>query len=87
MATTSEISIGELAHLIAGIMGVKIVIKEDTKRKRPPKSEVDRLWSDNSKAKKILNWSPEYSLEQGLKKTIDWFKKNQYLYKPNIYNI
>ncbi len=32
--------------------------------------------SDNSKAKKLLKWTPKYSLEQGLKKTIKWHKKN-----------
>lgn len=40
------------------------------------------IWvADISKAKKLLNWRPRHNLEQGLKKTINWFKKNQYLYE------
>ena len=79
----------DLAHLIAKLMDVKITIEEDSNRKRPPKSEVDRLWADNSKAKKILKWSPAYSLEGGLKKTITWFEEGDNLkkYKSEIYNV
>ena len=77
LGNNSEISIRDLAHLIARLMGVKITIKEDKNRKRPVKSEVERLWADNTKAKRILKWTPKYSLEQGLKETIEWFKKNK----------
>jgi nucleoside-diphosphate-sugar epimerase len=68
-------------------MDVKITIAEDAQRKRPKKSEVERLWADNSKAKKMMKWSPQYSLEDGLKKTIAWFKKNPEVYKANIYSV
>jgi len=87
LGNNSEISIRDLAHLIAKLMNVRISIEEDKKRKRPVKSEVDRLVADNSKAKKILKWSPENSLEEGLVKTITWFQKERDLYKSDIYNI
>ncbi len=87
LGNNSEISVADLAHLIARMMDAKIIIEEDTKRKRPLKSEVNRLVADNAKAKKILKWSPQYDLESGLKKTIAWIKKNQGLYKSDIYNI
>jgi NAD dependent epimerase/dehydratase len=87
LGSDNEISIRNLANLIAKMMGVSIVIDEDTNRKRPIKSEVDRLMADNSKAKKLLKWSPEYSLEKGLKKTIEWFKENNAKYKSDIYNV
>ena len=87
LGNNAEISIRDLAYLIAKIMGVKITIDEDVKRKRPLKSEVDRLMADNTKAKKILKWAPEYTLEKGLKKTIDWFKENNLKYKSDIYNV
>ena len=83
----SEISIGNLAKLIAVCLNCKVTVESDSKRARPIKSEVERLMADNIKAKKILNWSPEYNLERGLKKTIAWFKENQGAYKPDIYNI
>lgn len=87
LCSKNGISIRDLTRLIARIMDVKIRIKEDADRKRPIKSEVDRLIGDNSKAKKFLKWSPEYSLEKGLKKTVEWFKENIKEYKPEIYNI
>lgn len=87
LGNKSEISIRDLAYLIARAMGVSITIQEDMKRKRPLKSEVDRLMADNFKAKKLLKWSPEYSLEKGLKKTVAWFKDNNAKYKSDIYNV
>jgi len=87
-----EISIKELAHLIAKILNKKIVLHKDKIRQRPKNSEVERLYSSNKLAKKILGWKPGYGgkkgLEKGLIETIDWFKKNNhYLYKSNNYNI
>lgn len=88
-----EVSIGETANIIARIMGTDIEIETDEIRLRPDKSEVERLWADNSKAKKLLNWEPEYrgleGFKRGLKETIDWFldKKNLSQYKADVYNI
>ncbi len=81
-----EISIGEVARLITSMVGKKdMKILHDKERVRPENSEVDRLLCDATKAKKILNWSPEYSLEQGLKETIEWMSQNIELYKPTKY--
>lgn len=88
-----EISIGETAQIIAGIMGQQINTVEDEIRLRPKRSEVERLWADNSKAKRLLSWSPNYSgregLRRGLQETVAWFttKENLKLYKSAIYNI
>jgi len=87
LGNKNEISIRDLAYLIARMIGVGITIQEDAKRKRPIKSEVDRLMADNSKAKKLLKWAPEYSLEKGLKRTVAWFKENNAKYKSDIYNV
>jgi len=54
---------------------------------RPEKSEVERLWVNNTKAKKMLGWCPNISLDEGLKKTIDWISDNLSKYKANIYNV
>lgn len=88
-----EISIGETAQLIAEIMGRDIEIETDPQRVRPEKSEVERLWADNRKARDILNWQPSYAgrdgLRKGLKATIEWFSRpeNIALYKSHLYNI
>lgn len=84
-----EISTGDLANLIAKIMNIKIEIETEKERQRPEKSEVERLWADTKKAKELLNWVPQYTLEEGLKETVKWFTNpvNIAFYKPDIYNI
>jgi len=88
-----EISIGGLAELISQIMDKDIRIVRDEERIRPEKSEVERLLASNEKAKALLNWSPVYQgekgLREGLKETISWFTKPENLsrYKANLYNI
>ena len=81
-----EISIKNLIKKISKITGKTIKIITDQKRIRPEKSEVNRLVCDNSKIKKYTNWKPEYNLENGLEKTIDWIEKNKKLFKFEIYN-
>lgn len=82
-----EISIKELAKLIAGIMGKEVEIEQTNERQRPEKSEVRRLFCNNEKLKKHSGWKPEYTLEQGLAETIEWLSAHQNLYKPEIYAI
>ncbi len=88
-----EISIGDMVSEIASIMGLDARIAEDAVRLRPAKSEVERLWADNSKAKALLGWSPAYGgregFRRGLAETIDWFMNpdNMAGYKHGQYNI
>lgn len=88
-----EISIGDTVRLIAELMNVEIEIETDEVRLRPEKSEVNRLWADNTKANNILGWTPEYGerdgFRRGLIETIDWFtnKENLKKYKADVYNI
>ncbi|MCD6450528.1 MAG: SDR family oxidoreductase [Thermotogaceae bacterium] len=80
-----EISIGDLANLIADLIGEKIEIEVDQQRIRPEKSEVERLLCDSTKARELTGWKPRYSLEEGLKATISWLKEHMRYYKPDIY--
>jgi NAD dependent epimerase/dehydratase len=88
-----EISIGATARLIAEAMNCEIEILLDGPRMRPRESEVERLWADNSKAKKLFNWQPSYAgiegFHRGLKETITWFTEPSNLssYKPEQYNL
>ena len=88
-----EISVGETAKMIADIMGVDVEIVMDEQRLRPSKSEVERLWADTTKARKLLNHTPEYAgrdgLRKGLAQTIEWFTLSANLkqYKSGMYNI
>jgi nucleoside-diphosphate-sugar epimerase len=65
----ADISINNLASLIA---------KDPNKIKHVkhihPQSEIDKLLCDYSKAKRLLGWEPSVSLEEGIKKTEEWFR-------------
>ena len=93
LGTGFEISIKETIELIGQVMNSNINIVLDSKRIRPEKSEVERLCSDNSKIRKLTDWTPNFhgrnGLKKGLKKTADWFsdKKNLAMYKSGIYNL
>jgi dTDP-glucose 4,6-dehydratase len=84
-----EISIGDTVRKIASIMGVQIEVEIDPQRIRPEKSEVERLRADNTKIATLTGWKPSYTLDDGLKETIEWFDnaKNLLNYKTDIYNI
>ena len=76
VGSNSNISINELARKIMKIMNVDYKIKNLNLRTRPKNSEVNHLKCDNSKIKKFTNWKNKTKLNQGLKKTINWYLKN-----------
>jgi NAD dependent epimerase/dehydratase len=84
-----EISIKDTLEIIKDIMNSDIQFVIDKQRIRPKKSEVQRLWCDNTKINKLTGFKPKYSMQDGLKKTIEWFniKENLAKYKSNIYNV
>lgn len=73
-----EISLNQLAKKIARILNMKV---KPTHR-FSKKEKIQRSVLDYSKIKKELNWEPKISLEQGLKKTIDWHNSNSLNKKP-----
>jgi NAD dependent epimerase/dehydratase len=88
-----EISIGDTARLIAELMNKRVDFTSDEKRLRPAGSEVERLWADNSLAREIAGWTPQFhgieGLSRGLQETIVWFSSPSNLsrYKVGLYNI
>lgn len=89
IASQQEISIGELAReIIDQINPAARIVSEDI-RMRPEKSEVERLLGSNEKIQKLTGWKPKYSLKQGIRETIEWFRDETKLrqYKWNIYNV
>ncbi len=76
-----EISMGDLAQRISSLLNKDIEITQDSSRVRPLKSEVKRLWCDNAKAKRLLGWEPQVSLDEGLKETIEWVSENKKMIK------
>jgi NAD dependent epimerase/dehydratase len=84
-----EISIGDTLNLIRELMDSKVAFVHDEVRVRPDKSEVFRLWCDNSRIRDLTGFEPGYDLRRGLQETIDWFVKPENLakYKLGIYNV
>ncbi|SDZ04600.1 SDR family NAD(P)-dependent oxidoreductase [Thermoactinomyces sp. DSM 45892] len=80
-----EIRIGDLATYITQIIGRDLPIRVANERLRPPKSEVDRLCSDSSKALNMMGWEPQVSLREGLERTVEWISSNPEGYRPDQY--
>ncbi len=93
LGSNFEISIGDTVRAIAEVMGADIKIHTDEQRLRPDKSEVERLWADNTKAGDLLGWQPRYAgldgFRRGLAETVDWFTDpaNLARYKADQYNL
>jgi NAD dependent epimerase/dehydratase len=84
-----EISIGDTLNLIRDIMGSDVEFLTDEERLRPGKSEVFRLWCDNSLIHGLTGFAPAHTLREGLTETIDWFVRPENLarYKSHLYNV
>lgn len=87
IATQQEIAIGQLAEELIRQVNMNARIVCDEERRRPEKSEVNRLLGSNRKIKELTNWEPKYSLEQGIEATIGFLRRNLDKYKVDIYNI
>jgi hypothetical protein len=84
-----EISIGDTLNLVKELMNSDVEFVVDENRIRPSKSEVFRLWCDNSKIKELTGFKPQINIKEGLQKTIDWITQPDNLkkYKSEIYNV
>jgi nucleoside-diphosphate-sugar epimerase len=84
-----EISIGDTLTLIRKLMGSQIDAVHDPERLRPRDSEVQRLWCDNALIRQLTGFEPQFTLEEGLRRTIEWFRQpaNLARYKADLYNV
>jgi NAD dependent epimerase/dehydratase len=82
-----EVSIGDLVALLVRTTGSSAEVVVDPDRVRPAGSEVDRLLCDNTRAREWAGWTPEVSLEEGLRRTSDWVKENLHLLDTEGYAI
>ena len=93
IGTGHEITIEDTVRIIGNAMSIDVDIETDRQRIRPESSEVQRLVADNSKAKRLTRWKPEYTgtdgFRKGIRETVTWMKKpeNINVYKPDRYNI
>jgi NAD dependent epimerase/dehydratase len=88
-----EIAVGEVASTIAAVMDSRVEIVADTQRLRPADSEVERLWSENSRARSLLGWQPAYGglegFRRGLGETVAWYRDpaNLALFRAEEYQL
>lgn len=84
-----EISVGDTLNLIKELMESDVEFITDKQRLRPEKSEVFRLWCDNTLIESLTGFKPKVDIREGLKRTIDWFTDSNNLskYKIDIYNV
>jgi NAD dependent epimerase/dehydratase len=80
-----EITIGNLAQLIAHLVGREIRIECEEQRLRPEQSEVQRLLADNRLAHDLLRWEPRVTLEEGLSLTVNWLRDHLDQYPIDTY--
>jgi nucleoside-diphosphate-sugar epimerase len=76
----TEISIGELVEEIGTLLKKKLSVQKEKERLRPAESEVERLLADTRLAQEALDWKPKVDFVSGLKKTIEWYKRNPALF-------
>jgi dTDP-glucose 4,6-dehydratase len=87
LGTNNEISVADLAQKILKIIGRALPVVSSDDRKRPEKSEVERLRSDNALALELLQWTPKVSLDDGLTQTIRWIEQNLGRYRIGTYQV
>jgi NAD dependent epimerase/dehydratase len=89
IGSNAEISVGDLLALIGRVMDIEVHPEADEQRIRPAASEVMRLWCDNRKLAAASGFVPGVSLEEGIRRTVEWFREPQNLarYKGHLYNV
>lgn len=89
IASNYEISVADTLNVIRELMGSDVEFITDEQRLRPGKSEVFRLWGDNTRIRELTGFEPQHDIRAGLQKTIDWFTQPHQLakYKADLYNV
>lgn len=89
IGSNHEISIGDLVDRIQEVLGSSVTVETTDERVRPEKSEVERLWCDNTKINSMTGFKPRVTLREGLERTALWLRKPENIrkYKVDIYNV
>ncbi|MGW1996719.1 SDR family NAD(P)-dependent oxidoreductase [Embleya sp. NPDC001921] len=87
LGTGTEVSIGELARALILASGRDAEVVVEPTRLRPTGSEVERLLSDNTKARELAGWKPRVDLAEGLRRTSAWIRDNPRAFAPNRYQV
>lgn len=72
LGTGVEVSVGDIVKLVGEMIGRDLSVETEVIRVRPEGSEVIRLLSDPSRARRLLGWEPVVPLAEGLRRTAEW---------------
>ncbi len=67
-------SVGHVVARIAELAGTGV--EPEIRGEGNPAGEIDRQWVDSSKLRERCGWEPRVDLEQGLLRTIEWYREN-----------
>jgi dTDP-glucose 4,6-dehydratase len=87
LGTGRGVTIGHLVELVGRCLGRSLRVNAETGRERPVASEVFELVACAEKAAGKLNWRPAVTLEEGIKRTIQWIDRHRDLYRPKAYSV
>ncbi|MEU6079650.1 SDR family NAD(P)-dependent oxidoreductase [Streptomyces sp. NPDC047108] len=87
LGTGREIAVGDLARALIAATGRDARVVVDPARLRPAGSEVERLLSDNSRAREWAGWRPEVGLEEGLRRTSRWVAEHLHRFSADRYGV
>jgi len=87
VGSNNEISVEQIFYKISSILKIEAKIEQEEIRKRPNKSEVNQLVCNNEKIYNYTGWKPKIDFDEGLLKTINWFKKTKHFFKSKEYNV
>jgi dTDP-glucose 4,6-dehydratase len=85
--TGVETSIGDVVRKVGEILERPVKVHEDSQRRRPPASEVDRLCADAGKAHRLLGWTPATDFDVGLENTVRWVEEHIEQYRPDSFAV
>jgi UDP-glucose 4-epimerase len=75
IATSAETTVQELTDRLLPALAAAGVKDIEVRKTAARRGEVRRNFADTSKAQRMLGWRAEVGLDEGLKRTVDWFVK------------
>jgi dTDP-glucose 4,6-dehydratase len=87
LGSERDVSVRELVTAVERIVGRKLAVVTDARRRRPMGSVVERLHASSARARRLLGWRAEVTLEAGLAATVDWFRSRIDGYSAGVYHV
>ncbi len=81
VATGVDVSVSEIADLVLELTGKPASLKEHVEE-RP--GQVHRHIGSTDKAERLLGWAAQTSLEEGLRRTVEWYRDNEAWWRGHI---